>query len=78
MKYKYKRHLIEGNYYTVRQLAIKLGISHYRVKAKILEGASTLEGIKSKIFLKEAPNYRHSMYVDRHGHWRLLAKALKC
>lgn len=76
---RYKKHLIDGKYYSVRQLTIKLGISHHRVKAKLLEGASTLEGLKVKVFVKkENPNYEKSMYADKKGHWRLLSKALGC
>lgn len=78
---KHKKHLIDGNYYTVRQLTIKLGINHHRIKAKLLEGASTLEGLKAKVVkesTKMSPNYRYSMYADEHGYWKLLARALKC
>ncbi len=76
---RYKKHLIDGHYYSIRQLTIKLGINHHRIKARIIEGATTFEELKSsKKNTKINVNYLNSMYVDKHGHWRLLAKALGC
>ncbi len=76
---RYKKHLIDGTYYSVRQLSLKLRINHHRVKAKLNEGVSTLEGLKIKVFVgKEPPNYKNSMYADKHGYWKLLSKALGC
>ena len=77
-KPRYKKHLINGNYYSVKQLTIKLGISYPRINAKILEGATTFQELKAPIKMKKSVNYHRSMYADRHGHWKLLAKALKC
>jgi hypothetical protein len=75
---RYKKYLIDGKYYTIRQLSLKLKLSHHRVKAKLIEGASTLQGLKVKVFERGSPNYEHSMYADKNGHWKLLAKALGC
>jgi hypothetical protein len=75
---RHKKHLIDGKYYSVRQLSLKLRISQHRVKAQLIEGASTLENLKVKVFLKKPPNFEHSMYADKNGHWKLLSKALGC
>jgi len=75
---RYKKHLIDGKYYTIRQLSIKLKRSNYVIKDKILEGATTLSALKAPIFAKQSSNFYRSMYADKHGHWRLLARVLKC
>jgi len=79
-KSRYKQHLIEGEYYSIRQLTLKLGINHHRIKAKIEQGATTFKDLKMKV-KKQKPksvNYNNSMYADKYGYWKLLAKALRC
>ena len=81
-KERYKTHLIDGNYYTVRQLTLKLGLTYHRIRAKIFDDkATTMEELKEPVMSRKkskSVNFQRSMFKDEHGHWKMLARALKC
>jgi len=78
-KPRYKQHLIEGEWYTIRQLVLKTGISHGKIKTKIFnENATTFQELRAKSKNIKSINFHRSMYADKHGHWKLLSKALGC
>lgn len=78
-KPRFKKHLIDGNYYSVRALTIKLGLNHHRIKAKIFnDGATTMAELREPPLKLTEVSFQRSMFFDKNGHWKLLAKALGC
>lgn len=66
-----KKHLIDGNYYTINALMAKTGLSQGAIYYKMKAGVSTLNGLKSK--------YRHKYLVSgkRYTMKELMAKTGK-
>lgn len=75
---KSKKHLIDGKYYSINQLITISGKTRYTVSLRLKNNASTLHEITTKVFIAPSPNWSASMMNDLHGHWKLLAKVLRC